>query len=108
MTAPVFRSLDQLTGGERAISPVGKILDTADEIADQATQLTFARADADDAAETIGLLLHENALLRCRLEELEAALADAVFWRDHYHRAADALAAERDTWRARAQCGTPL
>lgn len=71
MTAPVFRSLDQLTGA-RAESPVVAILEAADEISGQTAALALARADADDAAETIGLLLDERDGLACRVQELTA------------------------------------
>jgi hypothetical protein len=48
MTAPVFRSVCQLTG-EKAESPVLKILDSAAKIAAQATTAELARAAFDAA-----------------------------------------------------------
>jgi hypothetical protein len=47
MTAPIFRSLDQLTG-DLAPSPIGKILDTADEISGLAAELEALREERDE------------------------------------------------------------
>lgn len=76
MTAPIFRRLDQLTG-DVAESPVGAILDTADQVCAELAEVYELRTRVQE-------LTAENTDLAERLDSLDnahkitlAALADA-------------------------------
>lgn len=90
MTAPMFRSLDQLSGDK---SPIPAMLDAADEIAGQAADVERLR--------------DENASLRCRVDELEDELEGlreahevTVRWLGEARRELKMLRRQWDTWAA--------
>lgn len=105
-SAPPARLVDALTG-KKAPTAFFKALSEADEYV---ASLDANTRDSDDAAATIGELLHENACLRARLDELEdGGLQQQVA---ELGRALLAAQADRDralleahVWRGRAQCG---
>lgn len=69
--APDFRSVDALTG-ERVESPIGKILDAADEISGQAAELDRLRRDNEMLTRQADALCE----LSYRVQELEAERDD--------------------------------
>lgn len=110
MSAPPTRRVDMLTG-RKAPDVFFKALSEADDFIRQLDRGTLAQADADDAAETIGELLHERDGLACRLDELTEELDDVRgLLRMKVNECADLarklelMTAERDNWRAAAQC----
>jgi hypothetical protein len=92
MTAPPARRVDMLNG-HKAPDKYFQALSEADEFIRQLDRGTVAQADADDAAETIGGLLHERDGLACRVQELETELDARTTERDHWRGIAHRLMA---------------
>lgn len=92
MKAPPARRVNMLTG-HKAPDKFFGALSEADEFIRQLDRGTVAQADADDAAETIGELLHERDGLLCRVQELEAELEARTTERDHWRGVAHRLMA---------------
>lgn len=80
MSVPQVRLVDQFTG-DVAPRGVWRGIEAADK---HLEEFELAKADADDAAETIDRLLNERDGLACRVQELEAELAARTTERDHY------------------------